>query len=46
MQSSAYFTKGFPLGTDVNMKGFGIFLDMRRSKDRDHEISFQNYLTI
>ena len=29
MQSSAYFTKGFPLSADVNMKGFSIFLDMR-----------------
>ena len=29
MQSSAYFTKGFPLNADVNMKGFSIFLDMR-----------------
>ena len=46
MQSSAYFTKGLLLGADVNMKGFSIFLDMRRCRDRDHEINFGKYLTI
>ena len=41
MQSSAYFTKDFcwSRGADVTMKGFSAFLDMKRYKDWDHEIS-------
>ena len=40
MYSRTYFTKGFLLaqGVDVNMKGFGDFLDKRKCKDKDHEI--------
>ena len=41
VQSSACFTKGFrkSQGADVTVKGFSSFLDMRRCKDWDHEIS-------
>ena len=39
MQSGTHFTKGFLLVTDVNMKGFSAFLDMKTCKDWDHEIS-------
>ena len=41
MQSSAYFTKVFLLvkRPDVIMKGLSAFLDMRKCKDWDHEIS-------
>ena len=39
--SSSHFTKGFLLarGADVTMKGFSAFLDKRRFKDWDQEIS-------
>ena len=39
MQSSTHFTKGFLLVTDVTLKGFSAFLDMKRCEDWDHEIS-------
>ena len=29
-------------GADVRMKGFSAFLDMRRCKDWDHEVSLEN----
>ena len=46
MQSSAYFIKGFLLVwvIDVIMKGFSAFLDTRRCKDWNHEISSWKYL--
>ena len=48
MQSSTHFTKFFcqSRGADVTRKGFSAFLDMRRHKDWDLEISFWKYLTI
>ena len=48
VQSSACFTKGFrkSQGADVTVKGFSSFLDMRRCKDWDHEISSWKYLAV
>ena len=47
MQSSAYFIRVFLLVwiIDVIMKGFSAFLDTRRCKDWNHEISSWNYLS-
>ena len=39
---SIHFTKSLLLGSNVTMKGFSAFLDMRRCKDWDHKICFQN----
>ena len=45
---SVSFTKCFLLVMNswCHMKGFSDFLDMKRCKDRDYEVSFWNYLII
>ena len=48
MISSTYFTTGFLLvrRSWCDHEGFSAFLDMKRSKDWDHEISFWEYQII